>query len=87
MEPMTFITQKLDARGLYGPLPILRAEKTINDLDCGDVLMVNATDPKSLEKVDLFCQETGNELLEHLEWDGEFTFLIRKFCSESDIGH
>ncbi len=69
---------ELDARGLNCPLPILRAKKSINDLESGQVLHIIATDPGSVKDFEAFCKQTGNELVSSNEADGEFTFDIRK---------
>jgi len=75
---MTDFNLELDARGLNCPLPILRAKKSINELEAGQVLRIVATDPGSLKDFDSFCKQTGNELLSSEDSGGEFTFLIKK---------
>lgn len=70
--------QELDARGLNCPLPILRAKKALNDLEAGQTLAIIATDPGSVKDFQAFAKQTGNELLESGEANGEFTFLIKK---------
>lgn len=75
---MSNFDQELDARGLNCPLPILRAKKALNDLTGGQVLRIIATDPGSVKDFQAFAKQTGNELLESGETDGEFTFLIKK---------
>ena len=70
--------QELDARGLNCPLPILRAKKALNGLDAGQVLRIVATDPGSVKDFEAFARQTGNELLESTESNGEFHFLMRK---------
>ncbi len=69
---------ELDARGLNCPLPILRAKKSINDLESGQVLHIIATDPGSVKDFEAFCKQTGNELMSSGENNGEFVFDIRK---------
>ena len=69
---------ELDARGLNCPLPILRAKKSINGLSAGQVLKIIATDPGSVKDFEAFCKQTGNELLDTTEQEGEFHFNIRK---------
>ena len=69
---------ELDARNLNCPLPILRAKKAITGLDSGQVLKVVATDPGSVKDFEAFCRQTGDELLESGEAEGEFVFHIRK---------
>ncbi|MFQ6022566.1 MAG: sulfurtransferase TusA family protein [Acidiferrobacterales bacterium] len=77
---MSLITQELNTSGTDRLSPLLQTQQAITDLNCGEILMINASNPGMLAELDAFCQQTGNELLEHLEWDGEFTVLIRKFC-------
>ena len=72
------IDKELDARGLNCPLPILRAKKSMNELDNGQVLRIMATDPGSVKDFEAFCKQTGNELLQSAETNGEFIFVIRK---------
>ncbi|HHJ13639.1 MAG TPA: SirA family protein [Gammaproteobacteria bacterium] len=69
---------ELDARGLNCPLPILRAKKSIANLESGQVLRVMATDPGSVKDFEAFCKQTGNELLASSQNGGEYAFDIRK---------
>ena len=75
---MTNADMELDARGLNCPLPILRAKKSINELSPGQVLRIVATDPGSVKDFEAFSKQTGNELLESTEENGEFVYLIKK---------
>jgi tRNA 2-thiouridine synthesizing protein A len=75
---MADFDQELDASGLNCPLPILRAKKTLNGMDAGQVLHIIATDPGSVKDFDAFSKQTGNELLESKEDGGKFHFLIKK---------
>lgn len=70
--------KELDARGLNCPLPILRAKKSLGELDSGQILKIHATDPGSVKDMQAFAKQTGNELLSTAENDGEFIFLMRK---------
>lgn len=72
------IAQKLDARGLNCPLPILRTKKAIASLADGEVLEMVATDPGSLKDIESFCAQTGNELLSSSQSGSDFVFHIRK---------
>ena len=75
---MTDVANELDARGLNCPLPILKAKKAINGIESGEVLKIIATDPGSVKDFEAFCNQTGHELVESAEANGEFTFLIKK---------
>lgn len=75
---MTDITAKLDARGLSCPLPILRTKKAIKELQSGQVLEVITTDPGSLKDMEVFCQQTGNELIASQSTADGYQFLIAR---------
>lgn len=70
--------QDLDARGLNCPLPILRAKKALNTLSSGQTLKIFATDPGSVKDFEAFAKQTGNQLLESTESNGEYAFLLKK---------
>ncbi|MFZ5522615.1 MAG: sulfurtransferase TusA family protein [Pseudomonadota bacterium] len=69
---------ELDARRLACPLPILRAKKSLSQMDSGQVLRVVATDRGAPNDFAEFCSKTGNELLSSTVQDGVFVFLIRR---------
>jgi tRNA 2-thiouridine synthesizing protein A len=75
---MQHIDSELDARGLNCPLPILRAKKSMQELNGGQTLRVLATDPGSVKDFEAFCKQTGNELVDSSESNGEFIFLLKK---------
>ena len=77
---MSNLDQELDARGLNCPLPILRAKKTLNTMSGGQILKIMATDPGSVKDFEAFAKQTGNELLDSSELDGEFHFMLKKIA-------
>jgi tRNA 2-thiouridine synthesizing protein A len=70
--------KELDARGLNCPLPILRAKKSLGELQSGQVLKIVATDPGAVKDFQAFAKQTGNELLSHSEANKEFTFYLKR---------
>ena len=70
--------QKLDARGLLCPMPIVKTAKAMKELAPGAVLKLTATDRGSITDVPAWAETTGNELLEWHEEGDAFVFLIRK---------
>lgn len=70
--------RELDARGLNCPLPILRAKKTLTEMQSGQVLRIIATDPGSVKDFQAFAKQTGNELLSSAENNKEFEFFIKR---------
>jgi len=69
---------ELDARQLACPLPILRAKKSLSQMNSGQLLRIVATDKGATNDFDEFCRQTGNTLLSSTEQEGEFVFLIRR---------
>ena len=72
------IDKELDARGLNCPLPILKAKKALADMASGELLQVVSTDPNSVRDFQAFAKQTGNELVEQLEWHNEFVHVLRR---------
>ncbi len=70
--------REVDARGLNCPLPVLRTKKALNEMASGQSLRVTATDPGSVRDFLAFAKQTGNELVEHGELDGEFWFVLKR---------
>lgn len=72
------MSHELDASGLDCPLPLLKAKQGLNKLAVGEQLLVRATDPGSKRDFQVFCELSGNILLESSEADGVYTFLMQK---------
>jgi len=68
----------LDACGLSCPMPLLKAKQALNKLPGGALLRVIATDPGSVRDFEVFAKQSGNELLESVQQDGRFEYLLRK---------
>ena len=64
----------LDVKGLNCPLPILRTKKALAEMETGQVLRVQATDPGSLKDFPAFAKQTGNDLVEQKEVNRVFEF-------------
>lgn len=79
MEHLTIEYQRdLDASGLLCPLPLLRLKKILNDMDCGEVVRVTATDPASVLDFGVYIEQAGHALLSRTETAGIFWYWIRK---------
>jgi tRNA 2-thiouridine synthesizing protein A len=68
----------LDAKGLNCPLPILRTKKMLSEMESGQVLRVQATDPGSVKDFAAFSKQTANELLGQQEANGVFEFYLKR---------
>jgi len=71
-------TDRLDARGLLCPLPVLKARKRLAGLAPGAVLRVEADDPAARVDIPHFCAEQGHALLATAEAGSALVFHIRK---------
>ncbi|MGB7503705.1 MAG: sulfurtransferase TusA family protein [Azonexus sp.] len=68
----------LDAKGLNCPLPILRTKKILSEMEPGQVLRVQATDPGSVKDFAAFSKQTANELVEQQEVNGVFEYYLKR---------
>jgi tRNA 2-thiouridine synthesizing protein A len=75
---MSEFNVELDVRQLACPLPILRAKKSLSAMNSGEILRVIATDKDAPKDFEVFCRQTGNELLSSEVNRDEFFFLIRR---------
>jgi TusA-related sulfurtransferase len=72
------VDRTLDAKGLLCPLPIVRLAKLVKELEAGQVVLLEATDPGSIPDVTAWSKNTGNPVL-HQETAGNvMRFWIRK---------
>ncbi|MBP8924535.1 MAG: sulfurtransferase TusA family protein [Pseudomonadales bacterium] len=69
---------EVDARGMSCPLPLLKAKKALNALAPGALLRVLATDAGSVRDFRVFCEQSGDVLLESAECDGVYRYLLQK---------
>ena len=69
---------KLDAKGLICPEPIMLLHKAIKEAKHGDRIEVFATDPTTEKDIEKFCNFLGHLLLEKKIEDKEFYYLVEK---------
>jgi tRNA 2-thiouridine synthesizing protein A len=69
----------IDVTGLSCPLPILKAQKALRELDAGQTLEVLASDPIAVNDFPDFCRSKGHELIETSQIEGDvYRFVIKK---------
>lgn len=73
-------THQLDARRLLCPMPVIRVQDAIADLDPGEILEVVCTDPGALNDVPAWCRINGHRVLESHEQEDEILIRI-------EVGH
>ncbi len=69
---------ELDCKGLLCPLPIIKTKQAMDTLTTGQVLRMEATDDGSVNDMQAWTRQTGNELLNHEESGGVYTYYLRK---------
>jgi tRNA 2-thiouridine synthesizing protein A len=68
---------QLDARHLLCPMPVIRVQQRMRELQPGEILEVVATDPGARHDIPAWCRVHGHSLLETSEQDSELRFTIQ----------
>ena len=63
--------ESLDTRGLLCPLPVIRTQDRVRDLQPGALLEVIATDAGTMQDIPAWCRVHGHELLAAVSEDNE----------------
>ena len=69
--------QVLDARHLLCPLPVIRAQDRVKQLQPGDILEVRCTDPGALNDLPAWCRINGHDVLQAGEQAEEVVVTLR----------
>jgi tRNA 2-thiouridine synthesizing protein A len=72
------IAQRVDARGLSCPMPIVKTAQAMKTVGSGELLEVLATDAGSVKDFAAWSKTTGNELVEQSADGGVFRFVLRR---------
>ena len=68
--------QQLDARGLLCPMPVIKTQNAVQQLQPGDQLQVLATDPGVLQRIPAWGRVNGHKVISSQELDREITIVI-----------
>ncbi len=69
---------ELDCMGEACPIPLVKAEKALKDLDIGDVLIVQIDHSCAMKNVPEWAREAGHNVeIEEVD-DGEWEVIIEK---------
>ncbi len=72
------IAQRVDAKGLSCPMPIVKTAQAIKAVASGALIEVLATDPGSLKDFAAWSKSTGNEIVEQSTDGGVYRFVLRR---------
>ena len=67
----------LDARYLLCPMPVIRTQNRIAELQPGDTLEVQATDPGALHDIPAWCRVHGHSVLTTQQEGNEVCITLR----------
>ncbi|MEK6690100.1 MAG: sulfurtransferase TusA family protein [Nitrospirota bacterium] len=68
----------IDCRGMNCPMPVLKVKKAVDDLQVGQILRLEATDPGTKADIPAWAKRTGNEVLSMAEEGGIFIYYVKK---------
>lgn len=68
----------VDCRGLLCPMPVIRIAQAIHEIAVGQTLELVTTDRGSKADIAAWSKQTGHQMLDVREQDGEFHFLVRR---------
>ncbi len=71
------IAQRIDAKGLSCPMPIVKTAQAIKLLTAGQLLEVLATDAGSVKDFAAWSKTTGHEIVEQSADGGVYRFVLR----------
>jgi tRNA 2-thiouridine synthesizing protein A len=71
------MTKIFDARGMKCPLPVLKARRLLRDMQPGEILEIQATDPGAPADFVHFCETTGHQLLDQQTRDDVFIIRLK----------
>lgn len=68
---------KLDARHTLCPMPVIKTQNKIAELEPGDVLEVTCTDPGALSDIPAWCRINGHAVIDTRENDEEVVIVVQ----------
>jgi tRNA 2-thiouridine synthesizing protein A len=78
MTDIPAVDLTLDCKGMLCPMPIVKLAKAARELQIGQVILLEATDPGSVPDVAAWCMSSNNVLLAHDKVDRVMRFWIQK---------
>lgn len=67
----------LDCHRLLCPMPVIRVQDKVAELQPGDELEAICTDPGAMNDIPAWCRINGHEVLETREQDDEFIVVVK----------
>ena len=67
---------ELDARRMLCPMPVIRTQQKVADLQPGDVLAVTCTDPGAKNDIPAWCRINGHQLIAIADQEDEIIITL-----------
>jgi tRNA 2-thiouridine synthesizing protein A len=68
---------ELDARRLLCPMPVIKTQNKVKDLETGDILDVFCTDPGALSDIPAWARINGHEIISTWEEDEDIIISVK----------
>jgi TusA-related sulfurtransferase len=72
------VDRTLDCKGMLCPMPIVKLAKLAKELEPGQVVMLEATDPGAIPDVEAWSKNTGNPVVSQDKVGNVMRFWIQK---------
>jgi TusA-related sulfurtransferase len=72
------VSKTLDLQGLACPMPVVKISKGIKEVEVGEVIEAQTTDPGSLTDIPAWGRTTGHEIIDSQQDGDLIRFLIRR---------
>ncbi len=69
--------QQLDCRDLLCPMPVIRVQDKVVQLQPGDELEAICSDPGVLQDIPTWCRINGHQVLNQQQWGDKYRVLLR----------
>jgi TusA-related sulfurtransferase len=69
--------ERLNARRLLCPLPVIRTQDKVKQLQAGDQLEVICTDPGVMQDIPAWCRINGHKVLEATSDNQEYVIVLQ----------
>ena len=68
----------MDLKGLPCPMPVVKVSKGIKEVEIGQILEAQTSDPGALADFPAWAKTSGNEIIKTDQSDGLITFFIKR---------
>ena len=72
------VPKVLDLKGLACPMPVVKVSKGIKEVEIGQIVDAQTTDPGSMTDFPAWAKTSGNEIVKTEQEDKLFKFFIKR---------